>query len=152
MNNKHILNALSNLQINKILGSYPKYRGCFSCLQLPKSQNGFYVINIDEHHNGHGLGPPGGSHWVSAWITPNIAYYIDSFGQIPNSPITQWLINSGRKIKYNTVDLQAYKSDACGYFACYIGEHLMSGFSVDKTLDLFKTPSENQQILKKFFF
>ena len=142
---KNVLGELSNTQINNYLNGYPQYRGCYSCLQLPKIQNGFYVINLDNFNLA-------GTHWVSVWMTTNKAYYIDPFGQVPNSQIEDWLVKSGRKLLYNDEQLQEIKSEACGYFACFFGIHLMSGFTVEQTLNCFsKNTKMNQQILKLFF-
>lgn len=143
---KHILGELSNTQINQYLDSYSKYQGCFSCLQLPKIKNGFYVVNLDNFNLN-------GTHWLSVWVTPKTIYYCDPFGQIPNSQTFKWMLTGNKKIYYNTRQLQELKSDACGYFACFIGIQLLKNHKTFiQVMSMFSDNTKvNQNMLKRFF-
>lgn len=139
------LNAISNITINKYLGKYPLYNGCFSCLQLPKIEVGCYVINISED-------PQAGTHWVTVIVRTNSINYIDSFGQIPNSQILEWIKKTKKPIMYNVNDFQALKSDACGYFCMYIISNYCKGRSINSILHDFSNEVDyNQHLLMNYF-
>ena len=62
----------------------PKFSGFYSRNNLPKTQDGAYVINLDEYESI-------GTHWMTLYVNVNNTAYFDSFGvehiskQIKNS-------------------------------------------------------------------
>ncbi|RWR99703.1 hypothetical protein B4U79_16983 [Dinothrombium tinctorium] len=71
------------------------------------------IINIDTIP-----GKFGGTHWVAYYNHPSNKYFefFDSFGIGPAEEIKQYLLTSGKKIKYNSFEIQNPLSVACGFY------------------------------------
>jgi hypothetical protein len=117
------MNSLTDKQITDILhkaGSrqtpdslrlYHNYplNGCYSKDELPSHlRNGWYVVNMENYKKGDG------THWVALNCERKKCDYFDSFGFPP--PVEIQKACRGRKIMYNTKEIQDYNSSACGFY------------------------------------
>ena len=97
----------------------PKIRalfgGVFPSDMLPRRKCRFslYVVNLDPHTKP-------GSHWIGIHFANNIAYYFDSYGNIPmNNDILSFLERNADSIMYNRVCFQSKLTKTCGHFCLY---------------------------------
>jgi len=107
------------------------------------------VVNLDSKRNE-------GTHWCLIYNSPNdhkLVYYFDSYGQPPPKLVEKYLRTSGKKIQYNTSDLQKLSSTMCGYFCVYAARELSKGKSFyDVIYNLSQIdPAANDKWLKDFF-
>ena len=64
---------LTNFKIKKYYQNEPRFNGVYSRDNLPKIEDGTYVINLDEYSDI-------GTHWVALWVNNKDVTYLDSFG------------------------------------------------------------------------
>ena len=64
---------LTNFEIQKYYKNEPRFNGVFSQDNLPKINDGAYLINLDEHSDI-------GIHWVALYVKNKNITYFDSFG------------------------------------------------------------------------
>ena len=83
------------------------FKGVYPVDMLPKSCDGMYVINTDEHDQP-------GEHWVAVYNDE----YFDSFGFPPLDPRIRDFM--GSTIIHNDVPLQQMLTNACGFHRCII--------------------------------
>jgi hypothetical protein len=149
------LTELSNIEISKTLRHCVRFNGVFGCLDLPKNpKHGSNIINISERDSKHphGLGSLSGTHWVCAIIEPKCCYYIDPFGQVPNTYIMAWLNTSHNPTFFNNHDIQALNSSACGYYCMYmVLEYNKDRKVVDILDDFTKHTHANELLLQRYF-
>lgn len=94
-------NETSGDELDEMCKNISEYHGCFIKDQLPKLQNGFYIVNL----NGH-------SHWCALYIDGDNNYYFDPFGFVPPTEVED-------KIKpyyYNDEQIQDMNDSSCGYY------------------------------------
>lgn len=93
-------------------------------------------------------------HWTCAISLPiyNTDYYMDSFGMPPPPEVIKFMKASGKKLIYNTSQVQDLDSDFCGWFCCYCLKEMMrcrrSFTDVIYNLDHFNTYL-NDSLVKK---
>lgn len=143
----NILKELSNTQINNYLGHYKLYNGCYGCLHLPNTiKNGVYVINIDRVPGGSG------THWVSVINEPKRIIYFDPYGETPNTEIYAFMEKAKKPMYYNTDDYQALRSEACGYYSCYVCSQVLDGRKFESVMkDFGNNTHANERYLDAFF-
>jgi len=140
------LNDLSNTEIDSYLTRFSKYRGCYSCLRLPRIQEGLYIVNMDIRPHG------GGTHWTLVDVEKNRVIYFDPFGLPPNTYTDKWMRSSGKPVYYSNLDYQNVDSHACGYFTIYVAEELLKGRTMESTLNEFtKNTLKNEKKLEHVF-
>ena len=73
-NKMDFIHPLTNFQIQKYYQNGPRFNGVYSRDNLPKINDGAYVINLGDYSDT-------GTHWVALWVnnSNNITYF-DSFG------------------------------------------------------------------------
>jgi len=147
-----ILKEIDNYQIQKYLNKCKKFKGVYLCTNLPKLQNGYYIINISENIMGKGLGDPQGTHWVTAIIEPTKIYYIDPFGLIPNSYIQNWFRERTNYIIYNPNDLQGLSKQSCGYFCVYFVSEYCKKRKINDILNDFTNKVESNEKILIYYF
>ena len=64
---------LTNFEIKKYYQNEPRFNGVYSRANLPKLEDGAYVINLDEYSDIR-------THWVALYVNNNSVNYFDSFG------------------------------------------------------------------------
>ena len=64
--------SLTNFEIQKYYQNESKLNGAYSRNNLPKINDGTYVINLDEFK-------PIGTHWIAFYVNGNNTTYFDSF-------------------------------------------------------------------------
>ena len=64
---------LTNFYKQKYYQDERKFNGVYSRNNLPKKQDGAYVINLDEYKSI-------GTHWIALYENGNNTSYFDSFG------------------------------------------------------------------------
>ena len=65
--------ALTNFEIQKYYQDEPRFNGVYSRDNLPKINDGAYVINLDEYSDI-------GTYWVALYVHNNNVSYFHSFG------------------------------------------------------------------------
>ena len=108
---------MNTLEINKFLTenrvTSKKYIGCYAADQIPNNTIGKFphcmVINLDPISSR-------GSHWVCVYCLSQLQVeYYDSFGiWPPPSYHIQKYLAQFKQIRYSTVTLQSFNSQACG--------------------------------------
>jgi hypothetical protein len=132
--------------------------------------NKAYFINLEDEYDGNGM-LNSGSHWTCAIIvkypTGEIdPMYFDAYGMPPPEIIKERMMkNAGKKVPFNTKDIQSLMANACGWY-CVAYLHYIFNFShrtgdiyldteqflsyfddLNKSVDFKK----NEYILKHFF-
>ena len=106
----------------------------------------FGVINLDVS-----TGP--GSHWVGYFNSPKHkdVYYYDSFSVQPDDRTIKFLKTSGKKIAYNTSQMQDVMSQRCGWFVYTWLKNMISGMSFYDSLytNFDQQPSKHNESLVK---
>jgi hypothetical protein len=128
--------------------------GVYSKDELPNERKiGSYIINLQDHDKGNG------SHWTFAKIFPNgKAIYFDSYG-FNCPPDVEYFLRPFKPFAYSNRQIQAYKSDMCGYYciACdlFFTYDANKKKSVDENYQSFLSmwsniPEKNASILKEY--
>lgn len=127
------------------------YRGTFSKDELPSviNKDESCIVNLDNQS-----GP--GSHWVAVYNSakdPKNVYYFDSYGMPPANHIANYMKTSGKKIIYNSSQLQGLKNTTCGYYCMYVITELNKGKSYyDVLYQLKQLPVEDNDLyIIKYF-
>jgi hypothetical protein len=113
------------------------FGGVFASDDVPtpyQPENVCYIVN----HSGS-KSKTGGTHWLACRIMGDKAYWFDSFGLPPHSPLEnkfmgapdepdpdfmKWFKAMGVKnFEWNSRDIQSLASDVCGLYACYFCKH-----------------------------
>ena len=161
---------LTDLQIEDLAKrmDIPLERVCFKnelCEQKLK-YNRSYIINMENSEDEYGKSNEG-THWtcfqVNKYPDGKIeGIYFDSFGQDEPQAVEKFV---GRKLPYNTKDIQSLMNSACGWY-CLAFLHYINAYEhrakhlysdVESFLDLFEDLSKsilfkkNEFILKHFF-
>lgn len=120
------LHDLSNVQIRAAFKGCPEYGGCYSKDHIPKGLDGkFVIVNLQDQKAG------GGTHWVLLYnVNPKTITYFDSFGEVPPESIAQIMSSSGKRKAWNNDQLQAYKSESCGWWCIRAANALLNGKSI----------------------
>ena len=110
---------LTNFEIQKYYENEPRFNGVYSRDNLPKINDGAYIINLDEYSDI-------GTHWVALYVQNNNVTYFDSFTveHIPKE--TKTFINN-KNIKTNIFRIQAYDSIMRGYFCIGFINYMLKG-------------------------
>ena len=61
---------LTNFEIQKYYHNQPRFNGVYSRDNLPKINDGAYVINLDEYSDA-------GTHWIALYVLNNNVTYFD---------------------------------------------------------------------------
>ena len=95
-------NTLTNFEIQKYYQNEPKFNGVYSRNNLHKTEDGAYVINLDEFKSI-------GTHWMVLYVNGNNIIYCDSVGveHIPKE-IKKFIGN--KNIITHIYRIQAYDS------------------------------------------
>jgi hypothetical protein len=149
----HKLGELSDTEINNHLKGYKLYKGCFGCLELSHIaiEKGVYIVNIDRDPHGQG------THWtLVSNLDPNRIIYFDSYGQVPNSNIYDFMTKANKPMFYNTTDYQAIRSQACGYYCIYVAQQLLKNRKFEDVMNDFipqhgNDTSRNEKYLQSYF-
>ena len=136
---------LTNFEIQRNYQNKPKFNGVSSRNNLPKVNNGQYVVNLHEYKSI-------GTHWIALYVKAEKATYFDSFGvkHIPKE-IRKFIGN--KNIKTNISRIQPYDSIMCGYLCTGFIDFMLKGKSLLNCTNLF-SPNDyekNDQIILKYF-
>ena len=133
------LHSFTNFEIQKCYKNEPRFNGVYSRDNLPKIDDGAYVINLDEYSDI-------GIHWVALNVQNNNVTYFDSFGE------TKEFVKS-KNIITNIFRIQAHDSIMYGYF--YIGfiDFMLSGKTLTEYTNLFSPNNfkKNDDIILNHF-
>jgi hypothetical protein len=145
---------MNTVQIESALGQdpavSPHFLGVFPCDKLPQPTKYpcAVVANTD---------PAGakGEHWVAFYIADDgTVEYFDSFGMPPlNCDLFSYFESSGKKYKFNDVQLQGISSTACGHYCIAFLARRVRGQSLDDIVHKFfkggKTPGQNDKRIEQ---
>ncbi len=151
--------------------SIPLELVCFKD-ELPRKlvYNKSYVINLDDAFDEKG-NQNEGTHWTALQINKYPdgkvePIFFDPYGQPPSENIKKFVLdNTGKKLPYNTKDIQSLMNNACGFF-CLAFLHFINAWD-HRTKDLYDDVAcfleyfddlnksidwkKNEYILKHFF-
>ena len=132
---------LTNFEIQKYYQNESRFNGVYSRDNLPKTNDGAYVTNLDEYSNI-------GTHWVSLYVFT----YFDSFGveHIPKEIRT--FINN-KNIATNIFKIQAYDLIMCGYFCIGFIDFMLAEKTLTEYTNLFSPNNfkRNDDIILNYF-
>lgn len=125
------------------------FRGVFPCDLLPNFvQQGVphaFIINLDSHDKP-------GSHWVALYINSyGHTVYFDSFGAPPFKPsIHSFILRNSRTFVYNSMVLQSFTTQTCGYYCIYFIERMCRGVTLYECLQHFNSrfPQRNDRLIR----
>ena len=120
MNTLQIKAVLSHDAMTKHL-----FQGVYAVNMLPKTCEGMYVINTDDHDQP-------GEHWVAVYNNE----YFDSFGVPPLDPRIRDFM--GSTIIHNCVPLQQILTNACGFYCVYYLLERARGRSMEDIIHVLK--------------
>ena len=136
---------LTNFEIQKYYENEPRFNGVYSRDNLPKINDGAYIINLDEYSDI-------GTHWVALYVQNNNVTYFDSFTveHIPKE--TKTFINN-KNIKTNIFRIQAYDSIMCEYFCIGFINYMLKGKTLTEYTNLFSPNNfkKNDDIILNYF-
>ena len=136
---KKKINSVSS--INNVKG----FNGVFSRNNLPKLENGAYVINLDHSKNT-------GTQWIVIFMKNNEVIYFDSFGveYIPKEIMDKI---GNKNIKSNIFRIQANNSIMRGYFCILLIEYMLNNKTLTDFTNLFSPCDflKNDEIIKRYF-
>ena len=98
---------LTNFEIQKYYQNQPRFNGVYSKDNLPKINDGAYVINLDKYSDI-------GTHWVALYVNNNDVTYFDSSGVEHILKEMKKFIDRSLSIATNIFRIQAYDSIMCG--------------------------------------
>ena len=138
-------NPLANSEIQKFYQNEPKFNGVYSRNNLPKINDGAYVIDLDEFKSV-------GTNWIALYVNGNNEIYFDSFGleHIPKE-IKKFIGN--KTIIKNICRILTYDSIMCGYFCIKFIDFMLKGKSLRDFTNLFFSNEyrKNNKIILKYF-
>ncbi len=107
------------------------------------------IVNLDSESGD-------GTHWTLIYNDPKNtkdAYYFDSYGVAPPTEVEKYLRTSGKKIQYNTSQLQNIVSSMCGYFCVFVARELSKGRTFYECIYHLNQidPSKNDMFLQHYF-
>ena len=136
---------MTNSEIQKFYQNEPKFNGVYSRNNLPKINDGAYVINLDEFKSV-------GTNWIALYVNGNNEIYFDSFGleHIPKE-IKKFIGN--KTIIKNICRILTYDSIMCGYFWIKFIDFMLKGKSLRDFTNLFFSNEyrKNNKIILKYF-
>ena len=97
----------TNFEIQKYYQNQPRFNGVYSKDNLPKINDGAYVINLDKYSDI-------GTHWVALYVNNNDVTYFDSSGVEHILKEMKKFIDRSLSIATNIFRIQAYDSIMCG--------------------------------------
>ena len=103
---------------------------------LPKINDGAYVINLDESSDT-------GTHWVALWLHNNNVTYFDSF-RVEHIPKEIKTFVNNKNIKTKIFRIQAHDSIMCGSFSIGFIDFMLKRKTLTEYINLF-----HQIILRK---
>ena len=147
---------MNNIQIDTILRrdqfSKKKFLGTFSYDTLPTKVKypSCLIVNTQNHDQP-------GEHWLAIYYNKNkTAEFFDSFGMPPSFfNLQQYLEKSSVSFKFNSTQIQSYKSLYCGLYCIMYLLLKTRGRSLRYFLKFLKNPTQNdnlfRNLLKKYF-
>ena len=106
---------------------------------LPKTNDGAYVINLDESSDT-------GTHWVALWLHNNNVTYFDSF-RVEHIPKEIKTFINNKNIKTKIFRIQAHDSIMCGSFSIGFIDFMLKRKTLTEYINLF-----HQIILRKMMY
>jgi hypothetical protein len=138
-------NELSNIEIEKYLKNYKRFKGCYLKDQLPDVEpKCYYIVNLQSSKDGQG------THWCCLYcIKKNLIFWFDPIGFPPPEEIAY-------KYNYyfNPDDIQNYETTTCGYYCIALIKYTYSFNDIKSGINAFlqlfkKDTSKNNVILNK---
>ena len=99
--------SLTNFEIKKHCQKELKVHGVYSRNNLPKLNDGAFVINLDEYESI-------GTHWIALYVNDHNVTYFDSIG-VEHIPKEIRKFTENKNIIANIYRIQAWDSIMCGY-------------------------------------
>ena len=122
-----------------------RFNGFFSRDNLPKIQDGAYIINLDKYSDI-------GTYWIALHVNNNDGTYFDSFG-VEHIPKEIKASIKNENIKTNIFRVQAYDSVMCGYFCIGFIDFMIKGKTLTEFTKFFLLNNfeKNDDMVLKYF-
>ena len=113
------LHPLINFEIQKHYQNEPGFNGIYFTDNLPKINDGAYVLNLDEYSDLR-------THWIPLYASNNNVTYFDSY-EIEHIPKEIKTFIDKSAIVTNIFRMQACDSIICGYFCIGFIDFMLAG-------------------------
>ena len=137
---------LTNFEIQKYYQHEPRFNGVHLRDNLPKINDGAYVISLDEFSDIR-------ADWVALHVQNTNVTYFDSFGveHIPKE--IKAFIGLPLSITTNIFRVQAYNSIMCRYFCIGFIDFMLKGKTLTEYTNLFSPNNfkKNDDIILNYF-
>jgi hypothetical protein len=92
-----------------------------------------------------------GSHWIALWAkNRSQVFYFDSYGEVPQGPVKEYLKENYDKITYNKHKFQSVYSNTCGQYVITFTYFMSLGFEFSHVLKMFRKLSNTDQFVYDF--
>ena len=136
---------LTNFKMQKYHQNEPRFNGVYSRDNLPRINDGAYVINLDEYSDIE-------THWFALYLQNNDVTYLYSF-RVEHFPKEIRIFISNKNIKVNIFSIQKYDSIMCGYFCIGFIDFMLAGKTLIEFTNLFSSNNfkRNDDIILEYF-
>ena len=136
---------LTNFKMQKYHQNEPRFNGVYSRDNLPRINDGAYVINLDEYYDIE-------THWFALYLQNNDVTYFYSF-RVEHFPKEIRIFISNKNIKVNIFSIQKYDSIMCGYFCIGFIDFMLAGKTLIEFTNLFSSNNfkRNDDIILEYF-
>ena len=147
--------SLTNFQIANICQQLriPLQSICMKDELPTKKTQGNFIVNLSSSYEGEG------THWVALIVRDKVAYYEDSFGQLPPLEIIDYCKKRCKvPLWYNDRVIQSIDSSLCGFYCISVlkfiteqGNRTPLLIAANKYSDMFEDyEDDNATILKRY--
>jgi len=111
------LDTTFQFQLNDMMKDVKGYRGCFAkdwCYDQTPWKEEYLILNTNDSSHNSG-------HWICICNRPDSPYieYFDSFGLPAPEAMLAYMKRSGKPVVSTTNEIQAFDSNACGYYCIH---------------------------------
>jgi hypothetical protein len=146
------MTALSNIDIEKFMHKFPKFKtcflGCFSCDELANLNvrpNSGLVVNFDDSQSV-------GSHWIAIFIpTLGVCEYFDSFGREPPSGDIHRFVSGFERCLISKTLFQSPVSEVCGHYCLFYVTLRILGVSRPEIIRRLRDSGAGDQMVLSFY-
>lgn len=141
----YIFTDMDVRQISTMLSHIPDFLGVFACDTLPHNppSNFSLVVNTDSSDKA-------GIHWQAIIVRNNVAFFFDSFGNIPRVRAISRFCKQFHTVHYNKKKHQRMSEVTCGAYCVYVINEMSKGRSFNSVLSTFKRIKRDDLFVRKY--